>query len=317
MTKVLFVSGGNLCGFGIPQLIVAQGESLIKQGLKIEYYPIKGQGLQGYLKNIRKLRKYIKNNNYDIIHAHFSFSGLIAKLASPKTPLVVSLLGSDVNSNTFVNRMVLRLLMMFKPDEVIVKSEEMAKKTKKFTPYVVPNGVDLELFKPMCRTECKRILNWSLDKKQVLFVANPNRFVKNFKLTEAAFNIVAKDCELHYLDSVKHKDIPIYFNASDLIVLSSFSEGSPNVIKEAMACNRPILSTDVGDVRWLFGDIEGHFISNFEVESFAEKMKEALKYSEIFKNTQGRNKIIELGLSSEQVAERIIDLYMRIFKNNI
>ena len=99
----------------------------------------------------------------------------------------------------------------------------------------------------------------------------------------------------------------------ELVILTSLWEGSPNVIKEAMACNCPIVSTNVGDVRWVIGDTEGCYITSFDPEDVAEKIKLALEFG---KRTNGRDRIIELGLDSETIAKRLIDIYSKVLEEN-
>ncbi len=101
-------------------------------------------------------------------------------------------------------------------------------------------------------------------------------------------------------------------NASDVILLSSLWEGSPNVIKEAMACNKPIVCTDVGDVRWLFGEEPGHFIAGSEVDNYANRLKDALGFSNTVGNTNGRARLLILGLDSRTVANRIENIYKEV-----
>ena len=113
-------------------------------------------------------------------------------------------------------------------------------------------------------------------------------------------------------------------NSCDLFALPSHSEGSPQALKEAMACNCPCLATDIADVKCLFGDEPGHFIlrnprKNHErwdadeksLDEMAELLKEALAYEG---RTNGRERILELELSNEQVAKRIIEIYKQVLK---
>jgi teichuronic acid biosynthesis glycosyltransferase TuaC len=122
-----------------------------------------------------------------------------------------------------------------------------------------------------------------------------------------------KDIRLHSLKHVPHKEVVYYYNATDVCLLTSYHEGSPNVIKEAMACNRPIVTTNVGDVKWLFGDTGGCYVTGFQPEDVAEKITRALEFKQ---KTNGHARILELGLDTAKIAERISGLYLEILKKN-
>ncbi len=178
---------------------------------------------------------------------------------------------------------------------------------------VIPNGVDLEIFKTSDKNECRKKLGWKQDRKIVLFAANPQRPEKNFSLAQkviATLNI--EDVELKVVYNSPHKEMPLYFNGSDLLLSTSLWEGSPNVIKEAMASNCPIVSTNVGDVKWLLDGVEGCFITTNDPKDVADKIKKALNFKG---RTKDRDKIISLGLDSEHIAKKIIKVYEEVINN--
>lgn len=310
--KVLFVSSGNKKET-ISSLILEQGESIKKAGLEISYYRIKGKGLKGYQHNIFLLRKYLKSNRFDVIHAHYSLSGYVATLAGAK-PLVVSLMGSDVKES-MIWRILLRLFLTFSWDACIVKSEDMKNTLRIKNLKVVPNGVDLKFFFPLSKEVALEHLGWDRSKKHILFAADPDRKEKNFTLARKSFSLIDdRNTELHFLKNVSRSEIPYHYYASDVILLTSLWEGSPNVIKEAMACNCPIVSTNVGDVEWLLRDSPGHFITGFDPEDVANCIKLSLDKNKSPIKTNGRERIAKIGLDSETITNKIVELYKDLLK---
>jgi teichuronic acid biosynthesis glycosyltransferase TuaC len=308
--KILFVSSGNSAS-GISPIVSNQGGSLVNYGCVVEYYLIKGRGIKGYLSNVIPLKQKIKKGQYAIVHAHYALSAYVAGFAGAK-PLVVSLMGSDVKGGN-ASRVILKVLSwFFRWQAVIVKSKELG--SGKFdSAHVVPNGVDTEQFLPEDRKQCCAKLGWNDNDVNILFAANPVRKEKNFSLTsEALKRIDTANTSLHVLDDIPHNELVYWYNAADVVLLSSLWEGSPNVIKEAMACNRPVVATDVGDIRWLFGNTPGHFISGFSPDEFAGNLKLAIDYSKKHGQTQGRSRILELGLDAVTVAKRIIEVYKTV-----
>ena len=287
---------------------MSQAKSLINEDLDLSYFTIKGKGIVGYLKSVPLLRKKIKQNNFDIIHAHYSMSGFVASLARVR-PLIVSLMGTDVKAEKKF-RFIIKLCYKFSWFKTIVKSTDMKKTLNLKNINVIPNGVDINKFMPIDRKYACKKIGWDLSKKNILFASNPTRVEKNFPLAQKAFtHMKTSDIQLHYLNSVNHKDMPNYMNASDVVLLTSKYEGSPNVIKEAMACNRPIVSTNVGDVELLIKNLKGCFITKNNSLDIANKIDIILnKYS----NSNGRNRIIKLRLDSENIAKRICAIYKEI-----
>jgi glycosyltransferase involved in cell wall biosynthesis len=181
---------------------------------------------------------------------------------------------------------------------------------------VIPNGVNMEYFGKYNSDDEKKFLGWDASKIHILFPSNPERFEKNYDLAKDALKILnnSEDYSLHYLKNIPYNSIPNYFYASDLVLLTSKWEGSPNVIKEAMACNKPIVSTEVGDIRWLLDGLKGCYISRHDANELALKIKLAKDFSNKYKLTTGRNRIYELNLDSSSIARIILNLYEKTIK---
>jgi len=310
--KILFISSGN-SEVGISPIIRRQGESLKCSGERIYYFTIKGKGLIGYLKNVSKLRKYILNITPDIIHSHYSLSAFTTSLANFGLfiPHVTSLMGSDVKMNNFWKSLIKINYKIFWK-KVIVKSEDMKKSLKLSDSEVIPNGIDLSLFKKL-KVDSRRIVGFNQNRRNIIWVSNPQRSEKNYQLAEKAVDLINNEnIELHIINGIKHIDIPSYMYAADVLLLTSFREGSPNVVKEAMACNLPVVATNVGDVKWLFGKEPGYFLTNFDPNDVSKKIEFAIEFKDKFIQTKGRQRLIELGLDSKTIANKIIKIYEKV-----
>ena len=304
--KVLFVCSGN-SESGISPIVKAQGESLKKNGIEIEYFLIKGKGIVGYLKNIFPLRKYLKNNDFDIIHSHYSLSAYVASMAGA-SPLVVSLMGSDVQKG-ILGKGIIKLFNKVYWEMLIVKSKSMKHSIDIKECRIIPNGVNFDLFKPIDKENTKKKVGFN-SRKHVIFVANSERREKNYQLALQGFKLLDDpNVELNVVSDVAYKDIPYCYYAADVLLLTSLWEGSPNVVKEAMACNLPVVSTDVGDVKEVIGNTDGCYITSFEPEDVAEKLKMALEFG---KRTDSREQIYHL--DSDLIAKKIIKVYEEVLE---
>lgn len=320
--KVLFVSSGN-AKEGISPIVLRQGKSLIKQGIHVEFFTIKGKGFWSYFRHIYILRKYLKTNNFNIIHAHYGLSAIVAFLAKSKQKIIVSFMGSDIlglsNQNlkifilSRVEVQINKFLAKKKYDHSIFKSQEMADKVGLQNNYsIISNGVDVNDFYPMDKDKAKQLINIDTNRCNLLFLSDPKRVEKNYSLAKKVLEILGNDVEMNVIFNTKIDKLRCYYNAVNVLILTSLHEGSPNVIKEAMACNCPIVSTDVGDVRWLLGNTDGCFLSTNKPEDFAEKIMSAFEFSKTNEKTNGRDRILELGLDSVTIAKKIIELYNKV-----
>ena len=317
--KVLFVSSGNSEFFEIAPFIKSQGESLIKEGVDLKFFHIKGKGVSGYLKNVSKLREKIKEYKPDVVHSHYSLTGWVHALTWNRVPKVLSLMGSDTYSvNKEGKRTVFSMFMLTQVfliqlyfHTIIVKSENLRKSVwRKKNVHVIPNGVNFSHFKQMDREDCRKKLNLPLDKKIVLFMGNTKDTRKNFSLLDNAFQqINSSDMLLCTPYPVSHKNVPLYLNACDVLVVPSFKEGSPNIVKEAMACNCPIVASSAGDIVDVISGTEGCYITTFEVEDMVLNLRKAIQFKG---RTQGRKNIEYL--NEKIIASRLIGIYNNLSK---
>ena len=324
--KILFFCSGNVKGFDVVPFIKEQGDSLERLGVDVHYFPVKGKGLKGYLKAAFKLRSYLKENHFDLIHAHFVLSGYTAVLANGKIPVVLSLMGSDAYGNyigenkaLLSSRYLTLLTLVIQPfvKAIISKAPNIERYVyMKQKSFIVPNGIDTSKFKPSATDYCGE-LALSPVKKKVLFLGSKHNVRKNLRLVEKAVShLNLKDIEIVNPYPVPHDAIPKYLNSVNVLAVSSYMEGSPNVVKEAMSCNCPIVATDVGDVRWVLGETQGCYIASFSPEDYAAKLHRALEFSEVIGRTQGQLRIKELELDSENVARRVVGIYKMVLKRN-
>lgn len=248
------------------------------------------------------LRHVIGGSEYDLIHANFGLTAPHA-LAQPRLPVVVSLWGTDVFGRFgWLSKGCARFA-----DEVIVMSEEMAREVPRSC-HVIPHGVDTDLFRPRSRREARRDLGWDPERYHVLF-SSPDREVKNVDLAkrvvDAGRDRLEDPIELQTVSGVDHDRMPVYMNAADALLITSRWEGSPNVVKEALACNLPIVSTDVGDVSERLKGVDPSAVCQSETE-LVECLTDVLVRGE---RSNGRNVAREISL--DRMAQNIHAVYAK------
>ncbi len=300
MMKVLILASANANNY-ISPFIIDQVEALKKEGIEIDYFYIKGKGILGYLKNYRPLLEKIKSFKPNLLHAHYGLSGLLSTMQR-KVPVVITFHGCDINlrKNRFLSNIASKLSY-----KSIYVSDELASLSNQKNSVVIPCGVDMDIFYPIDKSEAKRQMNLDSSKKYILFSSSFDNEVKNYPLAKNALSIVNNtNLELLELKGYSRKEVAVLMNAVDLVLLTSFREGSPQFVKEALASNTPIVSVNVGDVEELLHDIEGTFLSLNVVENIAEDISKVLKQN---KRTQSRKSIDRF--DNKIIAKKIIAIY--------
>ena len=296
--------------------VKAQMESLRPLGVAYDVLFVNGRASRwNYLRGVRELHQQLGAKRYDLIHAHFGFSGWVAR-CQLRVPVVISFMGDDVlgrpkksGRNTLSGHFLKISGFIFArlATAVIVKSRQMAATLRMPSAHVIPNGVDLNLFRPMEQAEARKILGLDPAKKFVLFPYNPKEVRKRFDLIEAAVELARKEIpalEILMARGLPQQQLPLYMNAADVLVMASMSEGSPNAVKEAMASNLPVISVDVGDVIDLIGATDGCYLVPRNAAAVAEKIVDVCRRG---RRTNGREWISRL--SMESVAQQIVSLY--------
>ncbi|MBW2569491.1 MAG: glycosyltransferase family 4 protein [Deltaproteobacteria bacterium] len=300
----------------------AQIESISSAGHEVDIFNINGElSKLNYLKALPRVIRIVKNKNYDMVHGHYVYSGWVAAFQR-RYASVVSFMGSDLSGSFKKNGRIsiqgkmdiyLSKILQLVVDGIIVKSLEMKdtlSEAQKQKAIVLPNGVDLDLFKDRSMKQARLTLNLDFKKKYVLFAGKYNIPQKGFHIVEQAvrkLKIIDPRYELLWVHRVPHSEVPLYMNAANVLALPSIKEGSPNVIKEALACNLPLVATNVGDVKDLVNGVHGCRIAERTPEAFAAAIHEIVSQGE---KSNGRKAVEHLSI--ERVGQRLVTFYKQL-----
>lgn len=329
--KVLFVTNmyptqsNPKAGTFIEQQIT----SLIDAGIehKVLLIDRANKGISQYLKTFTAVKRACREFQPDLVHV--MYGGILAAastLAARGFPRVVSfcgvdLLGADYGTLKYRLRTRLGVLASHfaskRCEAIIVKSQNLKDglkpeiDEKRVT--IVPNGVSMDRFKPMERLECRKKLNWDLDKFIVLFsTTSRSNAKKRLWLAEEVLDRVKQkghpEVELKGLHKVAHDQVSIWINASDMTLLTSMKdEGSPNIIKETLCCDNPVVSLAVGDVAERIAGVDGCYLCQENTDELADAIIKVINGK---REVDGQSAMKTLSL--EAVAQRILKLYGEI-----
>jgi glycosyltransferase involved in cell wall biosynthesis len=285
-----------------------QVEEMRRCGAEVEIFefaPGKGE----YVPATRRLRRLLKRERFDLVHAHYGLAGWCARLAGAR-PLVVSFHGTDVRHpvvGPISRRLAWRADLVASVSRALF-SEENGRPGLPHVPgsAVLPCGPDLGRFHPLPRAEARAGLGLDPAGRYLLFPANPARPEKRHD--RAAGLAAACDAQLLSGGSIEPDRMPLWINAANAVLVTSDYEGFGLAAIEALACNVPVLSTPVGIAPYALGGISGALCSPFELETWAPAVRALLETAD--PRVEGAARAATL--SSARMAERTLEAYRAV-----
>jgi glycosyltransferase involved in cell wall biosynthesis len=295
-------------------------EALRRAGLDVDVHVVRGYaGKRHYVRGALKvLALNPRRGGYDVVHAYYGLMGVIGRLQI-RAPLVISFMGSDIQGDrdflgtiprwSAIQAKAYAAAASFADATITrtVRMEQLLPKRCRARNHVMPAGVDLERFTSVSREKARNMLGWSEDEPTVIFAGDPERSVKNFPLARAAYERLRErvpEARLRIASKLPFVDIPVWMAAADVLILTSQSEGSPNVVKEAMAAELPVVATPVGDVAERLRGVPGCYVCPSDAEALAAALAAAIAHG---RTPVARETIAQLDV--RRTVEGIIDVY--------
>jgi len=323
--SILMVVGAARVGDRITysHLISEQADSLRRAGVRVRVFGADDRySLSGIRRNVLELRGIIREEAPDVLHAQYgSCVALICALAAGSTPLVVSFCGTDLlglPGRRYRNRNALTrmagIVAGVRAGAIVVKSKNLLRSLPGFLrrkATVVPNGVDTDFFIPRSMEDCRERLGWSVRSKVVLVNGGRGRGreTKNLGLARAAVSALRDTLtgvELREISEASRDEIALMLSASDCLLVTSHHEGSPNIVKEAMACDLPVVSVRCGDVEERLSDHRVGRLCRRDSEELALAMRDVLASG---RRSSGRDAVVSQHLTAVEIGNVIVSLY--------
>jgi teichuronic acid biosynthesis glycosyltransferase TuaC len=284
------------------------------------------KGMIAYASLPGELRSRIAASQPDLVHSLYGgiMADLVTRIVNDR-PTMVTFHGSDLlgqplagplrkfiaRYGTFASRKAARrcngIVIVSKCLQRVLPTDIDSSKIR-----IIPCGIPLDIFKPLNRATCCESLGWELDRFHVLFYKSDDP-VKRPSLAYAAIECVKLlgiKAELHELHQVPYAEVPMWLNASDALLLTSIHEGSPTIVKEALACNLPIVSVGVGDIRERIDGIEGCYLALPEPSDLGAKLYLIASH---MGRIEGRARVQDLSL--EHIALRLEHFYREVLES--
>lgn len=285
-----------------------------RRNWEVDVFNIKGNVQRSYyFTSILAIRRLLKNKQYDLIHIHFGLSGLFLLFLKMKNrPIICTFHGSDISANSKKN-LIKRISMQVakKCSRLLVLNESMVNTISALNvPFdVLPCGVNCDFFLNRDRDVS------DLKKIRIGFPSTPERPEKNYSLFERIVNAIKRELlvevEVVFFKDLTRLQVLENLNTIDVLLMTSNYEGSPQIIKEAMACNTKIVTRDVGDVRWLLDKVQNAEVIEFDADVgvYVNAIKLLLNNEVSNAGCLSREKLFQLGLDHTTVASRLAEIY--------
>lgn len=293
-------------------------------GVDVDVFPVRTTSRKGdYVTALRPLRARLAAGDYDVLHAQHSYCVAQVRLLRRSVPRHVPLVFTCHEGETYAPRgevvrerslkrityskRLKRMAMQYADVLVTVERNLPAAVgySGEFT--TIAPGVDADRFAPQPVDAARRELGLPLDREVILFPADPRRFFpKGFDVFEEALSLLPREVRVVTGGKIDPPAMPVYMNAADVVVQTSRFEASPMILKEAMACAKPIVSSAVGDAEDVLGAVPGHYVCALNPPSVARAITSALEGP---RATGGRERLLELGLSLAGTAKKYVGIY--------
>lgn len=290
----------------VAPFIYEQMQGLKNYGCEFRICFVQGGGAKSYIKAWHDMQRAIREYQPDLIHAHYGLCGVVANLQR-KVPVVCTYHGSDINEKKV--RKLSMIAVRLSRYNIFVSQKLCDIVGDPTNSMVVPCAVDVKHFLPMDKQACRQQLGMDANKIYILFSKEFADEVKNYPLAKAAVDRLECDAELLEFYGYSREQVPLLYNAVDCALLTSFTEGSPQFVKEAIACGCPVVSTDVGDAKEVIDGVENSYICSYDTEDVIRKLQKAIAIGHL-KETDLNQKYIH-----ENIVNQIIEIYQHICKN--
>ena len=288
-----------------------QVDALRRSGVDVDLYSFPG-GRRNYVPATASIRRILRRERFDLVHAHFGLAGWCAALAGAR-PLVVTFHGTDVRhpvTGFLSRRLVGRLDLIAAASRALFSPEggRPALPRRAGANAVLPCGADLERFRPAPRGEAREALGLERDGRYLLFPAASSRPVKRYDRALEVATLL--DAELLSGDGVDSEQMPTWMNAANAVVVTSENEGFGLVAVEALACDVPVFSTPVGIAPFLLRGLDGCLAAPFDAAAWARAIHPHLEAAD--PRVAGRDRAG--WFSAQLMADRVIEAYEEVLE---